>query len=86
MTVKLSKKLFEPLNEGPIAIESGNGHHVSYALVKNYVDGLKEIARKKRTSIAAVLSKADQATIVAKHPTARSNRKEAKTSRGDDEQ
>ena len=55
MCGKLTKKLFEPL-ETPVSIDRGNGRRVSYVAVKRYADGLKEIALKKRTSIAAVLN------------------------------
>lgn len=55
MCGKLTKKLFEPL-DAPVNIERGNGRRVSYVAVKRYADGLKEIALKKRTSIAAVLN------------------------------
>ncbi len=55
MCGKLTEKLFEPL-DAPVSIERGNGRRVSYVAVKRYADGLKEIALKKRTSIAAVLN------------------------------
>lgn len=57
--IKLNKKMFEPY-DGPVSIKKGNGHRVSYLTVKRFADNLKEIAAKKRTSIAAVLSELTQ--------------------------
>lgn len=56
---KLNKKMFEPF-EGPVTIKKGNGRRVSYITVKRYADNLKEIAAKKRTSIATILSELSQ--------------------------
>ena len=68
MAEKLTKRMFEPL-EAAVILKKGNGRRVSYLSVKRYADSLKEIALKKRTSIAAVLSEVGQAQIVAKRPT-----------------
>ena len=57
--IKLNKKMFEPY-DGPVSIKKGNGHRVSYLTVKRIAENLKEIAAKKRTSIAAVLSELTQ--------------------------
>ena len=57
--IKLNKKMFEPF-EGPVTIKKGNGRRVSYLTVKRFADNLKEIAAKKRTSIAAILSEISQ--------------------------
>ena len=57
--IKLNKKMFEPF-EGPVTIKKGNGRRVSYLTVKRFADNLKEIAAKKRTSIAVVLSELTQ--------------------------
>jgi predicted DNA-binding ribbon-helix-helix protein len=57
--IKLNKKMFEPF-EGPVTIKKGNGRRVSYITVKRFTDNLKEIAAKKRTSIAAILSEHSQ--------------------------
>lgn len=57
--IKLNKKMFEPY-DGPVTIKKGNGRRVSYLTVKRFADNLKEIAAKKRTSIAAVLNELTQ--------------------------
>ena len=57
--IKLNKKMFEPF-EGSMTIKKGNGRRVSYLTVKRFADNLKEIAAKKRTSIAVVLSEISQ--------------------------
>jgi hypothetical protein len=77
MAEKLTKKMFEPL-DGVVTLKKGNGRRVSYMSVKRYADTLKEIALKRRISIAAVLSEACQQPIVAKRPAARMNPKRAK--------
>lgn len=78
MAVKLTKKMFEPY-DGAVTLKKGNGRRVSYLSVKRYVDGLKEVALRRRTSIAAVLSEACQPPIVAKRPAARLDGKRAKS-------
>lgn len=78
MVVKLTKKMFEPY-DGVVTLKKGAGRRVSYLTVKRYVDGLKEVALERRTSIAAVLGEACQPQIVAKRPVARVSAKRAKS-------
>ena len=77
MTGKLTKKMFEPF-EGSVSIQKGDGRRVSYLSVKRYADSLKEIALKRRTSIAEVLGEACRPIAVAKLSAARFNRKSTK--------
>ena len=77
MCGKLTKKLFEPL-DAPVSIERGNGRRVSYIAVKRYADGLKEIALKKRTSIAAVLNASAASKPTTKKPAAKKSQKQTK--------
>lgn len=77
MTGKLNKKMFEPF-EGSVSIQKGDGRRVSYLSVKRYADTLKELALKRRTSIAAVLGDACRPIAVAKRPAARLDRKGSK--------
>ena len=79
MCGKLTKKLFEPL-ETPVNIKRGNGRRVSYIAVKRYADKLKEIAIKKRTSIAAVLNASVATKSTAEKPTTKKVLKKSKTS------
>ena len=77
MAVKMTKKMFEPY-DGAVTLKKGNGRRVTYLSVKRYVDGLKEIALKRRTSIATVLSEICQTPDGAKRPAARPAAKRAK--------
>ena len=59
-------------------LDQRTGRHVSYLSVKRYADSLKEIALKRRTSIAMVLGEMRQPVAVAKRPAARIERKGSK--------